>query len=46
LDGTRTTLLAPIELVSFMYVISPKKSDEPPREIGYKATWDADSKVT
>ncbi|MGA2279414.1 MAG: hypothetical protein ABSG80_03830 [Verrucomicrobiota bacterium] len=44
-DGTRTSMLAPIELVTFMYVVSPKKSDAPPREIGFKATWDADSKT-
>ena len=34
-DGTSVSFFAPIEQVSFLYVVSPKKSNKPPREIGF-----------
>ena len=37
-DGTTCSFFTQIDQVTFVYVVSPKKSGEPPREIGFHTT--------
>jgi hypothetical protein len=43
-DKETVSFFTPINQVSFMYVVSPKKSDEPPREIGFHTTMERNKK--